>query len=484
MVARSVVAAAVLLSFTLCAAPWLRWAATFSDTLASASRDELGPGTLDPSFGSQGRVTTDMGGFDRASAVLSQPDGKLVVVGTSNVSGSETRFVALARYNADGSLDQTFGTGGKVLHTRRRGEPSEYASTAALQPDGKVVVAGSLGQPYAGDFLLMRFNPDGSLDAGFGTDGTVLTDFAGPDDVATFLSIREDGTIVAAGYSNRRSPPPTPISLAIAHYLPDGSLDPSFGTEGKVRTIVDAAVLYNGRIAMLPDGGLIVVGPDSPGPIPSGALKLARFRPDGGLDPTFGQGGYVISAPGDDQLPPELKFQRKAAALSLTEAGQLVVGATFGSGPKRGFSEPIKSSFGVARYNLDGSLDSAFGSNGVFISEAVSAFDEAYALVIQRDGKLVIGGTTKAGRFDERLFALVRYEPDGAPDRAFGVDGKVTTGGFNPGRGVARAIFYTEVPVGLAIQPDGNIVLVGGAESDVDDASASLEFALARYIAR
>jgi uncharacterized delta-60 repeat protein len=229
---------------------------------------EGAPGDLDSTFGVRGKVTTDFGGFASASALVLQPDGKLVA------AGGTFRFT-LARYLPDGSLDTTFGTGGKV--TTDFGH-SDLASALVLQPDGKLVAAGETRQEDVGalDFALARYLPDGSLDPTFGTGGKVTTDF-GVFSQAFALVRQPDSKLVAAGG--------TAGGFALARYLPDGSLDPTFGTSGKVTTDFGERA---SALVLQPDGKLVAVGGIS-------AFALARYLPDGSLDPIFGTGGKVTT---------------------------------------------------------------------------------------------------------------------------------------------------------------------------------------------
>src|SRR5262249_31918578 len=157
-------------------------------------------GSLDPGFGSNGRVTTDFYGLlDNAYALAIQPDGKIVAAGSATIPGSNTNEFALARYDADGTLDSTFGNGGKVATAVLA--LNDPALALALQSDGKIVAGGFAliaGLNY--DFALVRYSGvDGTPDPGFGTGGVVLTDFAGGDDEIKALAIQSDGKIIAGG---------------------------------------------------------------------------------------------------------------------------------------------------------------------------------------------------------------------------------------------------------------------------------------------
>ncbi|GEM_PF-1022297 len=239
-------------------------------------------GSLDPTFGSAGIVATDVGDGEEIAALVLQPDGKLVAGGFTENAG--LRNFALARYNPNGSLDPTFGTGG-VVTTDFGGEDAGRA--LVLQPDGKLVVAGwTDAAGFRSDFALARYNPNGSLDPTFGTGGVVTTDFGG-EDAGRALVLQPDGKLVAAGYSYAGGT----YDFALARYNPNGSLDPTFGTGGLVRTdlgIFDMAW----ALVLQPDGKLVVAGSTEGNN--QDVFALARYNSNGSLDSTFGVGGVAI----------------------------------------------------------------------------------------------------------------------------------------------------------------------------------------------
>src|SRR5262249_33644368 len=205
---------------------------TLSRLRVEQLEDRLTPsaGDLDPTFGTGGKGTTSFGGSvgNEGDAMALQPDGKIIVVGTTDVGGGGSNF-AVARYNADGTLDTTFSFDGKVT-TDFGGD--DRAFSVAIQADGKIVVAGASLTNPGDDFALARYNPDGVLDHSVGTDGKVTTDFAGNFDAAFGVAIQSNGKIVVAGKAN------IPVSantaeitddFALARYNPDGSPDAGFG---------------------------------------------------------------------------------------------------------------------------------------------------------------------------------------------------------------------------------------------------------------
>jgi uncharacterized delta-60 repeat protein len=236
-------------------------------------------GTLDPTFGTGGEVTTDFGATD----VAVQRDGKIVVAGSG-----------LARYTPDGTPDPTFGTGGEVA-------TDFWAAAVAIQLDGKTVVAGSFFNGSNDDFALARYNPDGTLDPTFGTGGKVTTDFFGDWDDANALAIQGDGKVVVAGTAFNNTNP----DFALTRYNADGTLDPTFGTGGKVTTdfhgqgegcLIGEAPF---AVAIQEDGKIVAAGFHCLAE--TFVFALARYNPDGALDPTFGTGGKV-DIPGSSRM--------------------------------------------------------------------------------------------------------------------------------------------------------------------------------------
>jgi uncharacterized delta-60 repeat protein len=232
-------------------------------------------GSLDSTFGIGGLVTTDFGGTEQAHSGLLQPDGKIIAIGYSNVSGTDD--FALARYNSDGSLDTSFGTGGLVTTDFGVGD---RAFSGLLQPDGKIV---AIGNRSTTDFALARYNSDGSLDTSFGTGGLVITDFGGIEQADSGL-LQTDGKIIAIGSSSS--------DFALARYNPDGSLDTSFGTGGLVTTDFGGDDRANSGLLQT-DGKIIALG--SSNASGDNDFALARYNPDGSLDTTFGTGGLVTT---------------------------------------------------------------------------------------------------------------------------------------------------------------------------------------------
>jgi uncharacterized delta-60 repeat protein len=314
-------------------------------------------GTIDTSFGTGGRVLTSIKYFAGAHAVAIQGDGKIVVAGDSFAKLNSTANIALVRYNTDGSLDTSFGAAGVVV-TSVPGAPSD-AYAISIQTDQKIVVGG-WAQPSSYEFAVVRYNTDGSLDSSFGTGGIVTTP-VGSYASGEGLAIGGDGTIVIAGQ--------TIGEFALARYNTDGSLDTTFGSGGIVTT-PGTDVAHD--VAILPSGEVLAVGEahESGHTYPDVALVL--YATDGTLDTSFGSGGKKLTPVG---------FSSGANSVALQGNGKIVVG---GNSDLRFF---------LARFNGDGSRDRSFGNNGV-VSTSINSIDGMTSVAIQSDGKIIGAGTS------------------------------------------------------------------------------------------
>ncbi len=394
---------------------------------------QAAPGDLDPTFGSGGKVTTAIGTrSDEIYTLALQVDGK-IIAGGYLYKDTDIDF-ALVRYNTDGTLDMTFGVGGKIT-TGFSSTSDDYGYAVALQGDGKIVLAGRSGKNAIYDFALARYNKDGPLDTSFGISGLVTTDFGNTSDWALSIALQTDDKIVLCGWSYDGSN----TDFALTRYNPDGSLDTTFGNQGIVTTRFDSGYALAYSLALQKDGKLVAAGYTDTG------FALARYNADGTIDTSFGVGGKVTTG-----------FGTRGFALALQTDDKIVIAGHAGS----------TSVFALARFGPDGTMDSGFGNNGSVTTPIGLVYDEAHALAIQADGKIVAVGFTEIGN-GNRDFALTRYNPDGSLDTSFGIGGKVTTD-FGPGTDWAYA---------LAIQSDGKLVGAGYADNNND-----WDFALARYL--
>jgi uncharacterized delta-60 repeat protein/LPXTG-motif cell wall-anchored protein len=266
--------------------------------------------TLDPSFGSGGIQTTAVGEFSGANAVAIQSDGTILLAGWTDVLGNGDHDFAMLRYDSDGSLDPTFGTGGMQTTAIGSAAAEDAASAMAVLPDGKILVGGyTTGDDQ--DFALARYEPDGSLDTGFGTGGKQITEIGTGDDAANAMAVQPDGKIVLGGYAAGAD-----RDFAVVRYEPDGSLDTGFGTGGKrtteVRTGDDAA----NAIAVQADGKIILAGYSNPVDYPD----FAAVRYGVAEDTTTA----VAADPATAEAGQEVTFTAEVAAASGTPTGSVV----------------------------------------------------------------------------------------------------------------------------------------------------------------
>jgi uncharacterized delta-60 repeat protein len=349
---------------------------------------------LDPTFGQGGVVLTDFGhSYDWAYAVALQPDGKIVVAGVSDVSGSKD--FALARFSPNGALDRSFGHDGLVTE-QLRFLTTDIIHGLVIQPDGRIVVAGVTFEDVLtlrphGDFMVARYNSDGTDDLSFGIGGVTTTDFSdGSYDEPYAVVLQPDGRIVLGGYTNSGGGPGVLFGadqLALARYLPNGLLDSSFGQGGKV--VFDGGSLDERILALAPapDGSLLAGGYVNGEK--RGDLLLARLRPDGSLAGGFGNSGLGFSV---DDLGTN---SERISGLVLQPDGRIVAGGQT--------ALANNADFAVFRYDSNGVFDPTFGRGGVASFDFGGREDRVHAVALQSDGKIVAVGQSEAD------FAVVRF---------------------------------------------------------------------------
>lgn len=367
-------------------------------TVASAALAVRG-GVLDRSFGARGTVVTDFGAHETAFDVVPVSGGKLVLAGTSE-SGPATH-AALARYERDGKLDPSFGDGGHVVGDW--GAAEERAFGVAGYPGGRLLVAGLVrAAGGAADLAVARYGAGGSPDGTWGEGGLARTDFAGASDAAAAVAVQRDGKVVAVGSTRR---PGEATDFAVARYDAEGRLDPSFAGDG--RAVVD----FGGQdaalaLAIQANGRMVVAGyAGGDRPADDRQVALARLRADGTLDPAFGTGGRTVTnLPGADDL---------ATGIALQKDGRILVSG----GPS--------GDLRVLRYTTAGQLDRAFGRNGVGAADS-GGRELAADVAVQRNGKIVAFGNT-LGAGGPGDFVAARFLPNGTLDRHFGTRGRTKT---------------------------------------------------------
>jgi uncharacterized delta-60 repeat protein len=404
-------------------------------------------GQLDGSFSGDGKVTTDFtSADDLVTAVVIQSDGKLLAAGwAGSISTNGARF-ALARYDADGGLDDTFGGDGRVTTNFDVG--NEWVNAVAVQSDGKIVAVGGYKKASSNNarFALARYNPSGTLDTSFSGDGRVMTEFTTGYDYAEDVALQSDGKIVVAGGAGGL----TRGRFALARYGVGGGLDPTFGGDGRVVTEFNTGFDVADAIAVQDDGRIVAAGQSAPVRGSNYRFAIARYNPGGSLDSGFSGDGKVTTnfTTGYDY----------ASDMALQDDGKIVaVGAAAGAGER----------FALAQYETTGALDNGFGGDGKVITNFNSGSDVATGVAVQSDGKIVAAGWSAPASGPDYRFAVARYNPGGSLDSGFGGDGKITTN-FTSGVDYASDV---------ALQDDGKIVAGGRARG------AGGRFALARYFA-
>jgi len=375
------------------------------------------PGDLDTSFGSGGKKTINFGGTDDPRVVLVQPNGRIVVAG----GGAAASSFCVVRLRTNGTLDTTFGSGGKKVIDF--GGDDESVFGAALQADGKIVLAGDSHLKVA----VARLKPNGALDASFEGDGKKIFSW-GALGRAQAVVVAPNGKILLAGFSG-----PEGGNIQVARLKTNGLLDTTFGTGGK------AAVDFGGddfgmAMARQADGRILVAGRSSA----AGAV-VARLRATGTLDPDFDGDGRV-TLPGGGSA---------SAVLVQPDRNIVVAGNAMGSGVMT-----------VTRLTPTGALDPTFGAGGTASIDFGSLADLAAGAALQPNGKIVVAGYTQSSED----VAVARLNANGSPDATFGVAGKATVE-------FGVATFGQAV----ALQSNGRIV-VAGQKTGGDD------FAVARLI--
>lgn len=386
-------------------------------------------GTLDPTFGTGGVVTTNVGSAtDEAMALLQDHEDRVLVAGYTT-QGTTAHFATL-RYDADGALDAGFGDGGIVSTALSSLGGAAY--DVAEQADGRLVVSGAAAVVTGTESVAVRYLADGSLDATFGSAGVVRADLGGPEGGACAVVVQDDGDVVLAGSGQG--------SIAVLRYDATGVLDPTFGAGGVAITSAGSSADEAAALLVQSDGKLVAAGHTVAGG--NAILALARYDSDGALDPTFGTGGLVSTTVDEAST--------RAIGVVQQASGRLVVGGSVTSG--------ANGNAVLVRYLADGSLDSTFGTGGVVITTIGPGIGGPEALLQQSDGKLVLAG----GSFDgvQTGFVLVRFDADGSLDTSFGSGGTV----YTPGSGTVHALIQ---------QSDGKLLTAGGI--------GSMAFSMARY---
>ena len=417
-------------------------------TMTAAFTAKAQPGSLDNTFGVGGKVSTSFGsGDDGANSVAIQSDGKIVAAGYRKTAGNRFKF-SLARYNTNGSLDNTFGVGGKVITSLDSSD--DRGNAIAIQANGKILVAGqSMHQSSYGlysDFALVRYNTNGTLDNTFGSGGKVTTDIDSANDYGNAVVIQPNGKIIVAGQSVTHN-----WDFSLVRYDTTGAVDSTFGINGKVTYDFHPggyAYDYAYSVALQTNGKILVAGTNSD---TISYLALLRYNSNGTLDNTFGTAGKVCTTFGGSGAG--------GSVVAVQSDKKILVAGSSNAG--------TYPAFGLVRFDTVGNLDNTFGTGGKVTTQIGPAGATAEAMAIQTDGKIILAGYSYRYNYLDD-FTVVRYNSNGTLDNTFGTAGIAINDFLNN---------YTDDGIyGVTLQGDGKIVAAG-----ISNNGSDLDFALARY---
>ncbi len=341
-------------------------------------------GSLDASFGTNGIATVALGildDFGRSIAI--QSDGKILVAGNTRVqiATTQTRLrLGVIRLNSNGTLDTSFDSDG--IATFALSTLNDNPGTIALQSDGKIIIGGTAST--GSNFFTVRLNTNGTLDTSFSSDGIVLTTIDGQTNLGRACAVQPDGKILVCGVASSGDN----ASFAIIRLNSNGTLDTTFSGDGKASTPMRAADDENMGMVLQPDGKILLGGIIDPVGLPAlYEFGVVRFNANGSLDTTFGTAGKLTTSIG--------ATSDYGNCIALQPDGKFVVGGYAFNG--------VNNDFALAKYNSNGSLDTTFGTNGTVITAVTGLDDKAYSVIFQPDGKIILAG--KGGS----IFGLVRY---------------------------------------------------------------------------
>lgn len=320
-------------------------------------------GTIDNSFATNGTgYAPDSTSISSFSAVM-QPDGKIIVCG-DYYNGAGYNF-RLTRFKADGSVDSSFGTNGRVSTPVGTGTVDNIGRNVLLQSDGKIILAG--GTRFNGnyDFIVLRYKTDGQLDSTYGTNGMTIAAPSAMDDNAYAIAMQQDGKVVQVGdhYDG------TTWSLVVLRYDTSGHLDNTFGTGGQVIMPVGSADIYGYSVLVQRSSQKIVVGAYSV----TYGNTLLRFGSDGTLDNSFGNSGMSYRS---------FNVSDHANFIDTLSDGQIILANR----------STLNNTYAFAKFSSDGLLDTTIGDSGMVVATVNAGYDYSTTLAIDGSNHIVIGG--------------------------------------------------------------------------------------------
>lgn len=417
-------------------------------------------GGLDPTFGNSGIVKSPITPFSISECYTSllQRDGKIIVAGRGDVS-SEYDFV-IARYKSNGQLDSTFGTSTYGFTSTNVGS-FDVACSMAFQGN-KIIVAGNNEFGNANDFVVMRYSIDGKPDQSFGNNGVVITNLRQyiSVDAVKKVAVQPDGKIIVVGMSVRSTN--TDSDLAMVRYNVNGQLDPTFGNNGIVFTTV-GATNYNiaSDIKIQPDGKIVTTGTATINS--TRYLIVCRYNTNGTLDNTFGENGiYTL----------DLHIMGYGTSLDILSDGSILAGGY-------GKDNTIEYNFLLVKLDRNGKKDPLFGNNGIVLTSLGGNTSIMSDLQVLPNNKIITAGNV---HFQDHArgedVALVRYNSNGSLDNSFGNEGKIITS-------IANNPFpyhNSERISDLLVQPDGKYVVSGSMLQQSTSSNGSNHMLIVRYL--
>jgi len=394
-------------------------------------------GTLDTTFNGNGTVVTGIAGVsDIAKAIAVQPDGKIIAAGTcytGNFMVPRTDF-CVARYLANGTPDPSFNSTGKLLTPM--GSSGGRAAAAALQPDGKIVLTGDCNSSVSiRSFCTVRYLSNGTLDTSFNGTGKVFTEVNTSESVANAMTLQSDGKLIIAGYCGSGH------NFCAARYLSNGSLDATFSGNGIAQTAIGTSSSAASSVAVQPDGKIVLAGLCANGA--AYAFCALRYLSDGTLDVAFNGDGQLMTSIGNNGVT-----STSTLALALQPDGKPLIVGTCDNG---------SDDFCLVRYGPNGGVDTSFNGSGKVITQMTTYPDNASALALQPDGRIVVAGYCGNSNL-EFNFCAARYDsgPFGYKACTLDIDGDnrvLATTDMLIGTRIALGMTGTAVINGISFPP-------------------------------
>lgn len=413
-------------------------------------------GSADNTFDKNGQVITDFkfklppeeDGGDSVevssgtpNAIAIQPNGKIIVAGSAGTTPLGNFAFAIARYNVNGSADKTFNSLGRQI--TRVGAVDDFGYSLALQADGRIILAGYSANDDKNHFAVVRYNDNGIPDKTFNGNGKQTANVNSDLQIGNSVAIQKNGKIIVAGYTLKGAY----NDFAVARFNTNGSPDKTFDKDGILTTDFASSDDYAGSVAIESDGRILVAGYSyTYSAVTTGHLAVARYNSDGSTDKSFGNAGKLAG----DYAQGYTSFN----AIAVQKDGKVIAAGQTWNGKNYDFA--------VARFNTSGSIDKTFDIDGKRLTDFAGKNDYANSIVIQQDGKIIVAGSSN------NQFAIARYNADGKPDNTFHGNGKLLT-----------SMGFFDVGESVALQSDGKIVMAGYTFTDPNFDSAY--FAIARF---